>query len=167
MENLKRRATACHEAGHAVIGRMVGLPCGKVTIVGDDQHELGHAIVVDPIRTWERGDGPRRPLVEASCISLYSGAEAERVILGVAGDAAGDGPDCSKATSLIMIIGVRGASYVGDDVWERYEARLRRRSNELVRLHQDRIVRVAKALEERGTLEGDEVDAIMSDQPHH
>ena len=162
MEILKQRATACHEAGHAVIGRVIGLPCGKVTIVGDDEHELGHAIVADPIRTWERGDGPRKPLVEASCISLYAGAEAERVILGEVGDPVGDGYDNEKATSLIMIIGVRGARYVGDDVWERYEARLRRRSNELVRLHQYRIERVATALEERGTLEGDEVDAIMS-----
>ncbi len=153
-------STSYHEAGHAVIAPVLGLPCGKVTVVGADEDELGHAVVGDPIRTWERGDGPRRPLVEASCISLYAGAEAERVILGQRGD--GDGFDSDKATSLIKIIGVRGASYVGDDVWERYEARLRRRSNELVHLHQHRIERVAKALQERGTLEAEEVDAMLA-----
>ena len=134
-----RTATAYHEAGHAVIARVLGLPCGRVTIVGADEDELGHAVVGDPIRTWERGDGPRRPLVEASCISLYAGVEAERVILGQ--QDSGDDFDSDKATSLIKIIGVRGASYVGDDVWDRYEARLRRRSNELVRIHQRQIER--------------------------
>jgi len=66
MENLERRATAYHEAGHAVIARLLGLPCGKATTVGDNEEELGHAVVGDPIRTWEHGDGLRRPLVEAS-----------------------------------------------------------------------------------------------------
>ena len=155
-----RTATAYHEAGHAVIARVLGLPCGRVTIVGADEDELGHAVVGDPIRTWERGDGPRRPLVEASCISLYAGVEAERVILGQ--QDSGDDFDSDKATSLIKIIGVRGASYVGDDVWDRYEARLRRRSNELVRIHQRQIERVAKALQERGTLESEEVDAMLA-----
>lgn len=157
-----RLHTAIHEAGHAVIGRVLSLPCGEVTIIGEDERELGHAIVDDPIRTWERGDGSRRALVEASCISLYAGAEAERVLLGNAGDHVDDGPDFGKARSLIMILGVRGAHYVGDEVWERYEARLRRQSNLLVLLHRYKIERVARALLERGTLQGDDVDAIIA-----
>ncbi len=156
-----RLHTAIHEAGHAVIGRVLGLPCGEVTIIGESEHELGHAIVDDPIHTWERGDGSRRALVEKSCISLYAGAEAERVLLGNAGDHVGDGPDFSKARSLIMILGVRGA-HVGDEVWERYEARLRRQSNLLVLLHRHKIERVARALLERGTLQGDDIDAIIA-----
>ncbi len=99
-------------------------------------------------------------MVEASCISLYAGAEAERVILGQQSD--GDGFDSDKATSLIQIIGVPGANCVGDDAWEQYEARLRRRSNELVRIHKHRIERVATALEERGMLEAEEVDAMIA-----
>src|SRR6478672_11015359 len=116
-----RYATAVHEAGHAVIGRILGLPCGTVTIEPSDDQELGHADVDDPGRVWQRGDGPRRPLIEKSCVCLYAGREAERIIAGSA--EVGDGPDCRKATSLISIIGVRGAAFVSDDVWDRYEAR--------------------------------------------
>ena len=159
---LDRKATAIHEAGHAVIGRVLGLPCGKVTTISDDPAELGHAVVEDPIHGWRRGDGPRRQMVEASCMSLYAGAEAERVILGKQGDDVGDGPDCSKAASLIELIGVRGASFVGDEVWERYEARLRARSNQLVRLHRAKIERVGAALMERGELSANEIDELIA-----
>jgi hypothetical protein len=36
--NLKR--TAVHEAGHAVIGRVLGLPCGHATIKSDGSHAV-------------------------------------------------------------------------------------------------------------------------------
>ena len=154
-----RYAIAIHEAGHAVIGRMLGLPCGDVTTEPSDDQELGHAVVGDPIRDWCRGDGPRRPLVEASCVSLYAGAEAERIIVGSAD--VGDGPDCSKATSLISIIGLRGAAFVGDDVWERYEARLRRKAATLVTKHTEQIERVARALMEHGKLTDEQVNELI------
>ena len=38
---------AVHEAGHAVIGRVLGMECGPVTIVPDDD-SLGHSITFDP-----------------------------------------------------------------------------------------------------------------------
>lgn len=155
-----RYVTAIHEAGHAVISRVLGLPCGEVTIESDDDQELGYAAVDDPGRDWQRGDGPRRPLIEASCVGLYAGAEAERIIVG--NTVAGDGPDCSKATSLISIVGVRGAVFVGDDVWERYEARLRSRSVALVKKHRWQIERVAHALTEQGTLTDEQVNELIA-----
>jgi ATP-dependent Zn protease len=156
-----RFATAIHEAGHAVIGRVLGLPCGAVTIEpSDDDQELGHAVVGDPGRVWQRGDGPRRPLIEKSCVCLYAGREAERIIAGSA--EVGDGPDCTKATSLICIIGVRGATFVSDDVWDRYEARLRARSRALVSKHRAQIERVAHALTARGKLTSEQVDELIA-----
>ena len=130
-----RYCTSIHEAGHAVIGRVLGLPCGAVTINPGDVNELGHAIVSDPIREWERGDGPRRPMMEASCVCLYAGGAAERIICG--GADAHNSADQSKVRSLIEMLGVRAASFVGDDVWERYEAVY------------------------RGTLHADEIDELM------
>jgi hypothetical protein len=36
-------AVAHHEAGHAVIGRVLGLPCGSVTIIAQPETEsMGH-----------------------------------------------------------------------------------------------------------------------------
>ena len=153
------RSTAVHEAGHAVIARVLGLPCGKVTIIGDDERELGHAIVADPIRSWERGDGPRRPLIEKSCIALYSGAQAAHIILGDKDQ--DDELDCYKATSLLKLVGVRHARFVGDDTWERFEQRLRQRARALVVRHRSKILRVADALITRRTLTGEEVNALI------
>jgi cell division protease FtsH len=159
MDNRLRFATAVHEAGHAVIGRILGLPCGGATIESSNDGELGHADVDDPIREWRRGDGSRRPLIEKSCVCLYAGAEAERIVNGTA--YVGDGPDCSKATSLISIIGVRGAAFVNDDVWDRYEAKLRSRSGILVAKHGTQIERIAEALMKQGALTSQQIDALM------
>ncbi len=156
----QQRRLAFHEAGHAVLGRVLGLPCGGATIIAAEEHELGHAVIDDPIRTWGRGDGPRRPLIEASCVCLYAGAEAERALLNVI-DEFHDGPDCSKATSLISIIGVRGARFVGDEVWERYEAKLRRRANQMVRSHASTVERLAELLLKIEAVSGSQIDALM------
>ena len=48
--------TSVHEAGHAVIGRVLTLACGPASIVPDD-NSRGHAITADPYETlsqWER-----------------------------------------------------------------------------------------------------------------
>jgi hypothetical protein len=41
---------AVHEAGHAVIGRVTGMSCGKATIIADHD-SAGHAVVKDPWQT--------------------------------------------------------------------------------------------------------------------
>jgi ATP-dependent Zn protease len=45
-----RQHTAFHEAGHAVIGRVLyRMPCGRVTIKADFEEEVaGHAITATP-----------------------------------------------------------------------------------------------------------------------
>ncbi len=151
-------STALHEAGHAVVARELGLVCGDVSIEPSED-ELGYAVVVDPVRNWERGDGPRRPLMERHVMSLFAGGEAEILIANT--NVTGDGPDCTKATNCIAAVGVRGAEYVMDDVWERYERKLRLKSMELVRRHRRKIEFVAQALRANRTLSGADVDAIL------
>jgi hypothetical protein len=53
---------------------------------------------------------------------------------------------------LSQVIGVRGVAFVEDDVWDRYEASLRRKAASLVRHHRQQIEIVGQALQERGTL---------------
>ena len=151
-----RQATAFHEAGHAVIGRKMKLACGEATIIPDaNDGSLGGAIIANPLRDWERGEGPRRALADAFCIALFAGAEAERLLSPAIH--CGDDEDRRRVTGVLSDIGVSGASYVGDDIWERYEGRLQRRARDLVRVHRIEIGRVAQALIERGTLPADEV----------
>jgi hypothetical protein len=45
---------AHNEAGHAVIGRVLGLPCGHVTIV-TDQDSSGHSITPSIWQSKRRG----------------------------------------------------------------------------------------------------------------
>ena len=51
------RRTAYHEAGHAVAGRVLGMMCGRATIVPDfDAMEAGFTITEDPWKidsAWE------------------------------------------------------------------------------------------------------------------
>lgn len=45
----RERGTAIHEAGHAVIGRVLGMICGHATIIADEaEGEAGHTITADP-----------------------------------------------------------------------------------------------------------------------
>jgi Peptidase family M41 len=154
------RAVAHHEAGHAVIGRLLGLTCGKVTIIPEDESQ-GYAEILNPLRNWKKGDGPKRPLAEIFCISLYAGAEAERVLLGVKSPQY-NGVDQERATNcIVMAGGIPGASFVGDGVWERYKDRLRERAKKLVVLHRTKIERVAEQLVSRRSLSSEEVHALM------
>jgi hypothetical protein len=156
-----RYAVAVHEAGHAVIGRVLGLACGEATIEpSTDSENLGYAVISNPLQHWERGEGPRRPLAEAFCISLYAGAEAERLIVG--SNPVGDGTDCERGTAAMNAVGVRGASYVADDAYDRYEARLRGRATGLVRQYRRAIERVADALLS-GPLTNEKLTQLISD----
>lgn len=156
-----RISTAFHEAGHAVIGRKLGLACGEVTIVPDEE-SLGGAIIENPLGGWERGDGSRRALVEAFCIALFAGAEAERLV-NPGEILVGDGMDRERITGALKEIGISGAAFVGDDTWERYEGRLQRRGRELVKLHRIEIERVASALVDRNTLTAHEISSMLDD----
>src|SRR5262245_12701176 len=80
--------TAVHEAGHGVIGRMLGMACGQVTIV-PDHDSAGHSITFDPWTTYElweergkyRGN-EMHSIYVGRILTLMAGAEAERKLLG-------------------------------------------------------------------------------------
>jgi hypothetical protein len=82
---------AIHEAGHAVIARVLTLAAGQATIVADyDDMSAGHHITYDPydcLHEWEiRGKVPRgeyEAVWRARIITWMAGAEAEREIVGV------------------------------------------------------------------------------------
>ena len=53
------KATAYHEAGHAVIGRVLTLSCGRATIK-PDRAEAGHASPTTPIAAFTSGRSAAR-----------------------------------------------------------------------------------------------------------
>ena len=154
------KSTAYHEAAHAVIGRVLGLTCGQVSIITDDD-SAGHAIIADPWNTvwdWEQRDRFRdaRQAFRGTIIARMAGAEAEREFFGQC--SGGDDDDRREIASLMDS---RYAEIPADD-WERHEARLRAQTRRLVHRHRDNIERVAAALLDRGTLRPDEIDALLT-----
>jgi hypothetical protein len=151
--------TAYHEAGHAVIGRVLTLHCGRATIRPNyDEAEAGHAITPDPMAClyeWEkRGHerGSQDAVYHAWIMTLMAGAEAEIALLGSGG--VGDGNDRRKIALMAWEVHRSGD-------WEKLEPRLRAMTRMLVRRHRTRIERVAKALLAKTTVSAREIDRLV------
>ena len=146
----RRRHTAIHEAGHAIVGRVLGLDCGSVTIQADRAAmEAGHAIIHDPwvtLARWERIGRFRgeqeRSAFRARIMAHMAGAEAEVAVLGAC--QGGDGHDRAEIAAMLDSMGA------DDD--GRQEARLRQATRQLLRRHVGKIERLARALLAYGTL---------------
>lgn len=155
-----RRHTAVHEAGHAVIGRVLTLACGGVTIEPDQvEMTAGWSETPDPyqcLAEWEQRGHVREAenaVWHARIISYMAGAEAEILILG--STQGGDGDDRYQ-------IEMMAESQLGlqPEAWERREARLRAFTRALLRRHRERVERVANALLDEGSLSSEQVDEL-------
>lgn len=159
MRTSQQWRTAVHEAGHAVIGRVLGLECGKLTIVPDFREmTAGFAITDGQWKTWaaweERGkDRDLSSVYRGRIIMLMAGAEAEIVCTGRCGG--GDTDDRREIGLTMEEVAIPN----GD--WERYERRLRAKTRALIRRHRRKIEHLAKALLERQTISGRNVDRLL------
>jgi len=157
MEANDRLHTAFHEAGHAVIGRVVGQICGPATIRADD-NSAGHAICADPLMTyeyWDRNDKYREmsSVFRGRIMAYMAGALAEREILGA--DNGGAGEDERQ-------IGWMAEELPGTSSEQaRQIARLRKSTAHLVKRHRLKIHAVAAALMLRETLASSDIDEII------
>jgi hypothetical protein len=155
-----KRSTAYHEAGHAVIARVLTLAAGSVTIkprLADDS--AGHAVVRTPwacLDEWEKRGKVRdnHAVWHAKIMTSMAGAETEAVLLGRI--AIGDGFDRHEIGLMVE----EGFS-CPDSFWEQQEPRLRAMTRMLVRRHRARIERVAKALLAKTTLSAKQVDKLV------
>jgi len=151
--------TAVHEAGHAVIGRVLGLKCGKVTIVPDFREKTsGVATVHGQWKTYEAWEkrGKYRDIssvYRGRIIMLMAGAEAEIVCTGRC--RGGDDHD-----RLQIAITMEEVAIPNDDL-QRYEQRLRIKTSALIRRHLRKIEHLAKALVEHRTISGRDVDRLL------
>jgi ATP-dependent Zn protease len=162
-----RYATAIHEAGHAVIGRVLGMLCGSITIEPDDDSG-GHGIIQDPYDIWDAWEQKGRyrnfsTVYVGRIMSFMAGAEAEVEICGEC--QGGDSDDRHQIARMMMSrwLDIPGYEEDGDGSVERFEARLRARTRGLVRRHRDKIERVAATLLARRTLTAEQVEALMQE----
>ena len=153
-------ATAVHESGHAVIGRVLRLPCGMATIVpNEDEQTAGVSITHDQWATADHWEGigifhrDMDVAYRARIMTFMAGAEAEKALLG---SCYGGDDDDQHQVALMAEEWVRHA-----EDWQRWHDRLRRQTARLVRRHRDTIECMAKALMERQTLTPDEIDALV------
>jgi len=159
----RRKSTAYHEAGHAVIGRVLGLPCGQASIVEDHEDlTAGHSITGDPwqvIGAWEERGKFRdiASVFRGRVITFMAGAEAEKEFGFVP---QGDYDDRYQIACMLD-------SEIFLPTWsnekrDRYEERLRAKTRSLVCRHRGSIGRVAQALREHETLQDDQIYELIN-----
>lgn len=160
------RNTAYHEAGHVVVSVALGFPIDKVTIKRHRDPLWGVFLgeTARPgLRTLEGAAEPRefRRMVRDSIISTYAGFEAELICDPGANPkhAKHDWDEAWSAPSHYSVF-PRGCRQVGDEVYEAFLLRQRQTARLLARKHWRAIEAVAEALLRRGTLSGEEVQAI-------
>jgi hypothetical protein len=171
-----KRDISYHEAGHAVIGRALGLVCGFATIlptrVPPWPYTNGFAQIEDPYTTaseWTYPDDVdptlHRRILRAAfrgrIIACMAGAEAEDEFVGLAYDYEGDSYD----RETIEALAAAPEAELSNGLWFRYEPRMRRQTRRLVRNHAYSIETVARYLLERKTLGGAEIDRIRNHSP--
>jgi len=165
---------AHHEAGHAVVGRVLGLRGGAATIVANHiRQSYGDAESChrETVEYWRRpvsegGTGKllRSPLCacRARVLMSMAGREAELECLGtIRGNYGGDRVDRDDIDELMPTL-YPGASPAE---WSRRQVRLRRMTRALVRRHRDKIERIASALLQYRTLSGRAIDALLPEIP--
>jgi ATP-dependent Zn protease len=152
------RSTAYHEAGHAVIARVLTLASGPATIEPDkDKGTAGFSITLDPYEChaeWE-SRGKNRDYAaafHARIMTYMAGAETEAILLGR--PPIGDGDD--RLQIALMAQEMRCTV-----PWEGLEPRLRAMTRMLVRRHRAGIERVAKALLAKKTLSAKQLDRLV------
>jgi hypothetical protein len=164
-----RLHTAYHEAGHAVIGRVLTLACGSATIVANEEEgEAGHSVIIDPYVIWE-DTWPRRgkyrqfdSVLIGRILMDMAGAEAEIEFTGFcAGGNEYDRQEIRHAADNLSRSVLHGWE------WDRIERRMRTITRTLVRRHRKRIKRVARALLDKHTLSGEEIGKLVDLKEHH
>ena len=153
------RHTAIHEAGHAVVGRVLTLVCGSTTIVPDHKDgAAGHTIIADHHECeheWRKRGKVRdkdNAVFHGRIKAYMAGGEAEVILLG--STKGGDFDDRRQIELMAKELDHDPAE------WARWEVRLRRQTRRLIRQHRDKIERVANALLANGKLSAKQIDKL-------
>lgn len=154
--------TAIHEAGHLVVAMCFDLKVFPVTTAPDAEGPRPAPFSLD----YETISGPcraRRKAARGAIIAAYAGLEAQ-MLVDPRPDPAVVEHDELEAWGLSREYEVfpPGCGHVGSDVHERYMDGLRTRASRLVRRKRLVIEALARELERRKSMSGDEVAAYLN-----
>jgi ATP-dependent Zn protease len=149
----RRLKTATHEAGHAVVYRVLDIPVRYASIKqnGDILGEVAPVL----------SDDKNEPEKEA--MACFAGAMAETELLGIKGQMSVD--DRFRVEVSIGELfgnGLIGSSSQFKTRCKKHHTLLEREARKLVHQHRDVIARVAKALMKRERLSGKQLDKIIA-----
>jgi hypothetical protein len=130
-----RLEVAFHEAGHAVIARVLGLKAGRATLCDFD--------------------GVARSYFEDNVIAVLAGRAATEELLGYASD---DGCSVDDATAVRLLTAENRYMYATALRQHRLV-----QAHKLIRAHAGAVERVARELLARVTLSGEEIDRLIGD----
>jgi ATP-dependent Zn protease len=167
---MELKRTAIHEAGHVVVGYVLGLACNEVALTHDEVEETGaygHATGPNPASGYEfLSMRERQETLRAKCTACCAGLAAEHVFCDVplstdnenAQDDFQNIIECER--NGLRIRGKRNG-FIGDDAtWHCIDLRLIE-AKKLVKRHRNPIQRLADALVERKKLDQDEVERLL------
>lgn len=151
--------TAYHEAGHAVMGRVLGIVCSDVNIVPDyGKRRRGVAIAdSDPNDVWTnwQTQGKFRefdPAVRASIMLSMAGKEAELIQFG-----SHHGGDYDDELQIAL-------KREESEIIDHQINYLRRKTRTMLLRHRQKVDHVAKALLSVRTLTSEQIDALMAEK---
>jgi hypothetical protein len=148
---LIRHAVALHESAHAVIGRVLKIPCGEA-YVDLQRKPIGFANLGSCEETWsewQRQGRQRKPrhMFIGMAMAGMAGAEAQNVLIGC-----NDGGDTNDRECVEVLL--KGAP-------QGVEARLRSFTKTLIRRHKDSVVAVMRRLLSDTTLSDQDIRSII------
>jgi ATP-dependent Zn protease len=154
----ERKSIAYHEAGHAVIARVLGMTCSAATIVPDyEKLEGGHVLtnVERSVDDWDaRGRIRHVSIFRARIMMLMAGRESEIEVFGKAPDAwFGDEDDLREIDWTMDEANVPDRAFLD---------KMRTKTRGLVRRHRDAIAQVAAALIKHRSLDARQIDEIVA-----
>jgi len=130
---MKLEQTAIHEAGHVVVGYLLGLACNDVALTHDEVEETdtyGYVTHLNPAYSYEHGslhEGQRA--LHDECIACCAGLAAEHVFFGVSLDTDNENSECDFQNIIeyerygLRIRGKRGG-FSGDATWRYIDRQL-------------------------------------------
>ncbi len=176
MSQVSDYLSALHESAHIIAAIEFKCPYGGATIEPNEQDgSFGEAQVGCPLTNWQRGDGPRRPIMERYLTGLYAGAAAVAHYKGL-NSSLQDVIQKDLETGEFLLSGDRdkaeaemrrfnllplNCEYTNGTKYENYEERIWRKARRFVAQRFPAIKQLAGELAKRRTLERNEIDRVV------